>query len=60
MKAIVQDEYSTADDLVFVDIDRPVARGGEVRNMARRYSVYFGRSARARPALSLVSTPLIP
>jgi NADPH:quinone reductase-like Zn-dependent oxidoreductase len=42
MKAIVQDEYGTADDLVFADIDRPVAGTGEVLVRVHAASVFIG------------------
>src|SRR5436190_13638831 len=42
MKAIVQDEYGTADDLVFADIDRPAAGSGEVLVRVLAASVFIG------------------
>ena len=42
MKAIVQDRYGTADDLVLADIDRPVAGRGEVLISIRAASVFIG------------------
>ena len=42
MKAIVQDEYGTADDLVFADIDQPAAGGGEVLVRVHAASVFIG------------------
>jgi len=42
MKAIVQDRYGTADDLVLADIDRPVAGKGEVLISIRAASVFIG------------------
>jgi NADPH:quinone reductase-like Zn-dependent oxidoreductase len=42
MKAIVQDEYGTADNLVLVDIDRPEARDGEVLVRVHAASVFIG------------------
>ena len=35
MKAIVQDRYGTADDLVLADIDKPVAGKGDVLRRSR-------------------------
>jgi NADPH:quinone reductase-like Zn-dependent oxidoreductase len=42
MRAIVQDEYGTADDLVLADIDPPVAGEGEVLISVRAASVFIG------------------
>ncbi len=42
MKAIVQDEYGSADDLVFADIDQPVASSGEVLVRVHAASVFIG------------------
>ena len=42
MKAIVQDEYGTADDLMLADIDRPVAGTGEVLVRVHAASVFIG------------------
>jgi NADPH:quinone reductase-like Zn-dependent oxidoreductase len=42
MKAIVQDEYGTADDLLFADIDRPTAGSGEVLVRVHAASVFIG------------------
>ena len=42
MKAIVQDEYGTADDLEFADIDRPAAGSGEVLVRVHAASVFIG------------------
>jgi NADPH:quinone reductase-like Zn-dependent oxidoreductase len=42
MKAIIQDEYGTADDLVFADIDQPTAGSGEVLVRIRAASVFIG------------------
>ena len=60
MKAIVQDRYGTADDLVLADIDRTVAGRGEVLISIRAGSVFIGDwhvvtglSYAIRPALGL-------
>ena len=42
MKAIVQDNYGTADDLVLADIDRPQAGTGEVLLRVHAASVFIG------------------
>ena len=42
MKAIVQDKYGTADDLVFADIDPPIAGTGEVLVRVHAASVFIG------------------
>ena len=42
MKAIVQDTYGIADDLVFADIERPVAGPGEVLVKVQAASVFIG------------------
>ena len=42
MKAIVQDKYGTADDLVFADIEPPVAGTGEVLVRVHAASVFIG------------------
>jgi NADPH:quinone reductase-like Zn-dependent oxidoreductase len=42
MRAIVQDEYGTADDLVLADIDRPAAAPGEVLVHVHAASVFIG------------------
>ena len=42
MKAIVQDEYGTADDLLLADIDRPAVGGGEVLTRVHAASVFIG------------------
>ncbi len=42
MKAIVQDEYGTADDLMLADIDRPVVGTGEVLVRVHAASVFIG------------------
>ena len=46
MKAIVQDEYGSADDLVLADTDLPVAGSGEV---SVRVHAASGRTAYGRP-----------
>lgn len=42
MKAVVQDEYGTADNLVLADIDRPTAASGEVLIHVHAASVFIG------------------
>ena len=42
MKAIVQDVYGTADDLVLADIDRPTVGSGEVLIEVHAASVFIG------------------
>jgi NADPH:quinone reductase-like Zn-dependent oxidoreductase len=42
MKAIVQDRYGTADDLVLADIDRPGAGSGEALIQVHAASVFIG------------------
>ena len=42
MKAIVQDDYGTADNLVFADIDQPAAGSGEVLIRVQAASVFIG------------------
>jgi NADPH:quinone reductase-like Zn-dependent oxidoreductase len=42
MKAIVQDKYGTADDLVLTDVDRPDADSGEVLVRVHAASVFIG------------------
>ena len=42
MKAIVQEEYGTADNLVLTDIDRPTAAPGEVLVRVHAASVFIG------------------
>jgi len=42
MKAILQDAYGTAGDLVLADIDRPTAAPGEVRVRVHAASVFIG------------------
>ena len=42
MRAIVQDEYGSADALRLDDIDRPVAGPGEVLVRVRAASVFIG------------------
>jgi NADPH:quinone reductase-like Zn-dependent oxidoreductase len=42
MKAIVQDKYGTADDLVLTDVDRPDVDSGEVLVRVHAASVFIG------------------
>ncbi len=42
MKAIVQDKYGTADDLVLTDVDRPDVGSGEVLVRVHAASVFIG------------------
>jgi NADPH:quinone reductase-like Zn-dependent oxidoreductase len=42
MKAIVQDKYGTADDLVLTDVDRPDVASGEVLVRVHAASVFIG------------------
>src|SRR4051812_17286949 len=42
MKAIVQERYGDADDLVLADIDRPAAASGEVLVQVHAASVFIG------------------
>jgi len=42
MKAIIQDEYGTADDLLLADIDRPAVGSGEVLLQVHAASLFIG------------------
>ncbi len=47
MKAIVQDEYGTADDLMLADIERPLVGTGEVLVRVHAASVFIGGTGRS-------------